>query len=116
MISANLKVDPAKWNAVAGKSIGNSRKDDELNARLDTIRARVMQVHRQMELGGERITAQGVIDRYLGRDAKPVLMLLELFREHNEKCAKLSGNGMAPGRSSGTARPINFIKSVYRNH
>ena len=89
--SINLKVDPAKWNAVAGKSIGNTRKDDELNARIDTIRARVMQVHRQMELDGEPISAQKVVDRYLGRNAKPVVMLLELFREHNEKCHKLSG-------------------------
>ncbi len=71
--SINLKVDPAKWNAVAGKSIGNTRKDDELNARIDTIRARVMQVHRQMELDGGTITAQGVIDRYLGRNVKVVL-------------------------------------------
>jgi site-specific recombinase XerD len=55
-----------------------------------------MQVHRQMELDGEPITAKGVIDRYLGRDAKPAVMLLDLFREHNEKCHKLSGNGMAP--------------------
>jgi site-specific recombinase XerD len=43
------------------------------------------------------ITAQGVIDRYLGRDTKSVVMLMDLFREHNEKCRKLSGNGMAAG-------------------
>ena len=48
--SINLKVDPVKWNAVAGKSIGNTRKDDEVNARIDTIRAKVMKIHRQMEL------------------------------------------------------------------
>jgi hypothetical protein len=95
--SVNLKVDPKKWNAAAGKSTANTRQGAEVNARIDTIRARVMQAHRQMELDGERITAQGVIDRYLGRDAKPVIMLMDLFREHNEKCRKLSGNGMAPG-------------------
>ncbi len=80
--SVNLKVDPRKWNAAAGKSTANTKKDYEIIARIDTIRARVMQVHRQMELDGEAITAQGVIDRYLGRNAKPVVMLLELFREH----------------------------------
>ena len=40
--SINLKVNPDKWSTVAGKSIGNTRKDYELNARLDTIRMRVM--------------------------------------------------------------------------
>lgn len=95
--SVNLKVDPAKWNAVAGKSVGNTRKDYELNARIDTIRARVMQIHRRMELDGKPISAQKIVDKYLGRDEKPVIMLMDIFREHNEKCRKLSGNGMAPG-------------------
>jgi site-specific recombinase XerD len=95
--SINLKVDPKNWNAIAGKSIANTRKDYEVNARIDTIRARVMQIHRRMELDGELITAQKVINKYLGRDNKPVIMLLDIFREHNEKCRKLSGNCMAPG-------------------
>lgn len=56
-----------------------------------------MQLHHQMELDGESISAQKVIDKYLGKDNKPVIMLLDLFREHNEKCCKLFGNGMAPG-------------------
>ncbi len=116
--SVNLKVNPKLWNAVAGKSVGDSRRDYEVNARLDTIRARVMQVHRQMELDGETITAQGVIDRYLGRNVKPVVMLLELFREHNEKCHKLSGNGMAAGTveryTTSYKHTADFIKLVYR--
>jgi hypothetical protein len=70
--SVNLKVNPKFWNAVAGRSVGDTRKDDQVNARIDTIRARVMQVHRQMELDGVSVTAQGVIDRYLGRDTKAI--------------------------------------------
>ena len=95
--SINLKVDPAKWSTVAGKSIGNTRKDYELNARLDTIRMRVMQIYREMELDREQITAHKVVNKYLGRDNKLEIMLLDIFREHNEKCSKLSGNGMAAG-------------------
>jgi len=95
--SVNLKVDPSRWSALAGKLIGDTRRDDELNARLDTIRLRVMKAHRQMELDGEQITAQKVIDKYLGREDKPVVMLLDIFREHNERCHKLSGKDMAPG-------------------
>ncbi len=94
--SINLKVEPKKWNAAAGKSSGSTRKDYELNARIDTIRARVMQIYRGMELDREPILAQKVVDKYLGRDNKPIIMLMALFREHNEKCNKLSGNGMAP--------------------
>lgn len=95
--SVNLKVPPAKWNPVAGQVIGDTRRNNELNARLDTIRMRVMQAHRQMEIDHEPISAQKVIDKYLGRSDKPVIMLMDLFREHNEKCHKLIGNGMAAG-------------------
>ncbi len=95
--SVNLKVEPKKWNAATGKSSSNTRKDYELNARIDTIRARVMQVYRETELDREPISAFKMVDKYLGRNEKPVVMLLALFREHNEKCRKLSGNGMAPG-------------------
>ena len=56
-----------------------------------------MQIYREMELDREQITAQKVVDKYLGRGSKPEIMLLDIFREHNEKCRKLSGNGMAPG-------------------
>ena len=96
VLSVNLKVNPKNWSAVAGRSIANSRMDDELNARLDTIRLRLMQVYREMEIDRETITAQKIIDKYLGRDSKPVIMLLDVFREHNERCHKLAGNGMSP--------------------
>ncbi len=95
--SVNLKIELSKWNAAAGKSSGNTRRDYELNARIDTIRARMMQVYREMELDREPISAQVVVDKYLGRNTQPAVMLLDIFREHNEKCEKLSGNGMAPG-------------------
>ena len=93
--SINLKINPDLWNSVAGKSIGKDRTSAELNQRLDTIRLRVMQIHRQMELDGVRISAQAIIDKYLGRDEKPQIMLLDVFREHNDRCHKLEGNGMA---------------------
>ncbi len=44
-ISVNLKVKPANWNTIAGKSTGNSREDQEINHRLDTIRMRIMQIY-----------------------------------------------------------------------
>ncbi len=84
VLSVNLKVNSKNWSAVAGRSIANSRMDDELNARLDTIRLRLMQIYREMEIDRETITAQKIIDKYLGRNSKPVIMLLDVFREHNE--------------------------------
>ena len=94
--SINLKINPDNWNAVAGKSIGKDRKDDELNNRLDTIRLRIMQIHREMELDAIVISSKIIIDKYLGRLDKPIVMLLDYFREHNERSRKLIGKGLAP--------------------
>jgi site-specific recombinase XerD len=76
---------------------------------------RVMQIHREMEIDREKISAQRVIDRYLGRDVKPVIMLLDLFREHNEKCRKLSGNGMAPGTVERYKTSLKHAESFIRD-
>lgn len=117
--SVNLKVNPKNWSTVAGKSTANTREDDEINARLDTIRLRVVQIYREMELDREPISAQKVIDKYLGRDSKPEIMLLDVFREHNERCHKLAENG---GMASATVvryvtsckHTASFIESVYK--
>lgn len=116
--SVNLKVNPKNWNSVASKSIANTRKDDEVNARLDTIRLRVMQIYREMELDREPISAQKVIDKYFGRDSHSEIMLLDVFREHNDRCHKLSGNGMASATvvryETSYKHTAAFIESVYK--
>ncbi|MFA5713621.1 MAG: site-specific integrase [Bacteroidales bacterium] len=94
--SIALRVKPEKWNAVAERVIGDSREDQELNFRLDTIRMRIMQIYREMEFDNVEINAKKIIDQYLGRNEKPAIMLLDVFREHNERCHKLAGKDMAP--------------------
>lgn len=56
----------------------------------------LLRTRRDMELDGADVTAQRVLDRYLGKDAPERHTLMELFREHNDKCRKLSGIDMAP--------------------
>ncbi len=94
--SVNLKTDLNSWSDIAGRSMGDEEKDFEINQRLDTIRMRIMQIYREMEFDKEDITAKKIVDRYIGKDEVEVIMLLDVFREHNERCEKLIGNGMAP--------------------
>lgn len=95
--STNLKVDPNLWNNAAGKSKGHDRISNELNQHLDTIQAKIMQIHRQLEMDGKVFDAQTVVDTYQGKNDKPQIMLLDVFRDHNERCRKLMGKDMAPG-------------------
>jgi len=117
-ISINLKIKTENWNAVAGRSIGDGREDQEINFRLDTIRMRIMQIYREMEFDKIEITAKKIIDQYLGRNEKQAIMLLDVFREHNERCHKLAGKDMAPSTvqryETSMKHTENFIKSNFK--
>jgi site-specific recombinase XerD len=116
--SISLKVKPEKWNSSAERLIGDSRESQELNFRLDTIRMRIMQIYREMEFDRETITAKKIIDRYQGRDIEPTIMLLDVFREHNERCHKLIGKDMAPATvtryETSLKHTANFIKFNFK--
>lgn len=93
-VDATVKktIKPELWNASRGRAFEKSALVKEINMYLDAVRARITRIHRDMELDNlEYISAQMVMDRYLGRD-KPVRhTILEVFREHNDKCHKLIG-------------------------
>ena len=94
--TTSLKVNPDLWHNATGKSLGTDQKNEELNNTLDVIKVKVMKIYREMELDGEKVTAQKIIDKYLGKDEKPKITLLTIFKEHNERCAMLAGKDMSP--------------------
>lgn len=77
--TTNLKVNPDSWHS----ALGTDPKSEELNNALDTIRLKVMKIHREMEFDGELITAQKIIEKYQGRDEKSRMTLLTVFKDHN---------------------------------
>lgn len=91
-----LNVEPDKWNKFAEKVIGKDRKSQEVNNRLDSIRLRIMEIYRELELDGVEITPKIILDRYLGREDETRRTLLSVFMEHNERCRKLAGKDMSP--------------------
>jgi len=98
-VDANLKktVKPEQWSSAKGKAIEKDRYTKELNLYLDSVKLRIMKIQRDMEVDGEEnITAQKVLDRYLGKGLPERHTLVELFEQHNEKCRKLSGIDYAP--------------------
>lgn len=95
--SAKKMLNPKLWDTARGRAYERTPLTRELNMYLDSIRAKLIRIHRDMEQDGEEfITAQSVINRFLGKDKPERHTLLELFEEHNEKCRKLSGIDMAP--------------------
>lgn len=92
--SIGQKAKLSLWSASAGASLGKDRISVELNNRLNVIRLRILEIYRQMEFEGKQPCARQIIDRYLGRDADgQKIMLLDVFREHNERCRVLAQKG-----------------------
>lgn len=91
----SVSVDPEKWNKIAEKIIGKNRKSQEINNRLDTIKFRIMEIFRNMELEGRIINPGSLLDCYRGYDGKSNKTLLSIFKEHNERCRELKDKDMS---------------------
>ena len=95
-IQIKRSVDISKWNSQKECAIGKERKSMELNHYLDTVRMKVLQIHRELEQDGKPITADVLKRRYYGEGDSPK-MLLEVFQEHNRKYRELMGKDYVAG-------------------
>lgn len=106
-------IDPELWNQQAERAVGKDRCVFEVNAYLDTIRMRIMQIHRQMELDGKHITAREIKELLRGNGTRPK-MLLEEFHKHNEQCRKLIGTEYSPATVSRYDRVARYLGEYMR--
>ncbi len=95
-VQIKRSVDARKWNNKKECAVGKDRQSQELNHYIDTVRARILQIHRKLEMDGKRITAEIIKQHFYGESNKPK-MLLEVFNEHNEKCRYLLGKDYVLG-------------------
>ena len=87
-IKRSVEVD--KWNSGKECAIGKDRKHMELNHYLETVRTKVLQIHRELEQDGKPITADILKRLYYGEGDSPK-MLIETFNEHNRQYRELMG-------------------------
>lgn len=113
-------INPDLWDTTTGRAKNKEKACKELNLYLDAISSRIMKIQRDMELDGAQVTAQGVLDRYLGLDLPERKKLLEVFKEHNEKCRNLSDIDMAPATviryETSFRHTQEFIKHTYHKN
>ena len=83
-IQIKRSVEINKWNAQRECAIGKGRKHLELNHYLETVRTRVLQIHRELEQDRKPITAEILKNLIYGTNQSPK-MLLDIFTEHNKK-------------------------------
>ena len=112
MIKRSIPVD--LWNQKKECSKGKDRVATELNHYINTVRAKVLQIHRELEIDNKPITANIIKDCFYGRD-KVQRSLLEVYAEHNEKCRALIGKEYTESTVTKFDTSINRLKEYIRS-
>ena len=112
MIKRSILAD--LWNQKKECSKGKDRVVTELNHYINTVRAKVLQIHRELEIDNKPITADIIKDCFYGRD-KVQRSLLEVYAEHNEKCRALIGKEYTESTVTKFDTSINRLKEYIRS-
>ena len=108
-------IAPRLWNADKGKALEKSREGKDLNLYLDAISANVLRIQRDMELDRMEVSAQNILNHYLGKATPDRHTLVEIFSAHNEKCKALSGISFAPGTVVRYETSLRLTREFMRN-
>lgn len=112
MIKRSIPVD--LWNQKKECSKGKDHAATELNHYINTVRAKILQIHRELEIDNKTITADIIKDSFYGRD-KVQRSLLEVYAEHNEKCRALIGKEYTESTVTKFDTSINRLKEYIRS-
>uniref|UniRef100_UPI001E45F457 site-specific integrase n=1 Tax=Dyadobacter tibetensis TaxID=1211851 RepID=UPI001E45F457 len=84
-----------RWNAGAGKAVGNKEDARNLNSYLDVLTAKVYQAKKMLVEEDRELTSESLKNILQGKsdDRK---MVLEIFQHHNDQVKALIGKEYAP--------------------
>ena len=108
-------IEPHAWNSAKGKANEKSRGGKDLNLYLDAISANILQIQRDFELDKKEVSAQIILNRYLGKDQSDRHTLMEVFHAHNQKCRALIGINFAPDTVLRYETCLRLIEEFIRN-
>jgi RHS repeat-associated protein len=97
-ISSKRKCDPLKWNASAGRAIGQTDYAKAINSYLDVLQRKVYEFRKQLEDANYPVTVENI--KHLlkgGAMAAKRYMLMQIFKQHNDQMRALVGQEYAPG-------------------
>lgn len=118
-IQLGRSVEVGKWNSKRECATGKDRKHLELNHYLETVRTRLLQIHRELEQDDKPITAEIMKKAFYGM-TQPPRMLLQVFREHNAKYRELIGKDVVEATVLRYERAVRyleeFIQKEYRSN
>ena len=81
-LSTKREWAPNRWSAVAGRATGTKEDAKSINAYLDTLQAKVHEIHRSLINHEQAISAQKIKEKLTGSSERTKL-ILEIFEDHN---------------------------------
>ena len=90
------KVLLSNWNSEAGKVRGQKNDVRELNRYMDALKVKVHKIYETLYENQDLISSEIIKSIYLGKAIRHK-MLLEIFKNHNDKIERLVGKEFAPG-------------------
>lgn len=85
-----------KWDPKLGKMTGTSAEARMVNRHLDDVRTKIYEIYDRLIREDKPVSAQIIRDIHQGKDDEQK-MLLELFKEHNDRIESLIGKGYSNG-------------------
>lgn len=89
-LGTKVDIDPKLWNVTAGKLVGKTQEVINTNSVLDSIKATMTKIYRELLEREISVTPERIKNIFLGVEIQQQ-MLLDLFRKHNEDVEKLIG-------------------------
>lgn len=93
-LSTKRECEPEKWNSVTGRKNGTREDARVLNSYLDSMLLKVYDIQRQILEANIELSAEKLRNRINGVSDKSK-DILEVFRDHNEKLARMVGSDYA---------------------
>lgn len=89
-IQLKRAVKPNLWIQNKERCTGKDAASLEINRYLDSVKLRLLDIHRNLELEDKLINPMEIKRKFLGLDEEHK-MFLRVFQEHNDKCRELIG-------------------------
>ena len=116
-LATRYYLPPERWLPKAGRTVGRTKEEKEVNAYLDNLRGLIYAKYNEMFLAGEQVTARKHKCRLISKDEKS-MTLLDLFYDYIKDYLKLVGVSKAKktcDRYIPTRRRIEeFMQSEYK--
>src|SRR3954471_20018695 len=91
-ISTKRECEPQKWNKGAGRAKGTKEETKVLNAYLDALQTKVLNVQQQLMIENKSLTGESIKKQLFGIQKEPI-SLITVIEEHNKTIEQLLGKG-----------------------